>query len=89
MAKLVITENFITLAAQIEYSNKRSEVEKRIRQLADMPGLGSSNLPSSVTDKYGSDVRKLVVFPFDIIYKHNAAEDVVYVLDLIHQRAAR
>lgn len=49
--------------------------------------MGSTNLPRSIAEKYGPDVRKLVVTPFLVFYKLLPA-DRVLVLGVMHNRAA-
>ena len=89
MAKLAYAEAFIEDMQSVELKSKRDEIFDRIDLLADFPGLGSSNLPASVVTRFGGNVRKLVVDPFDVIYEHDAQSDTVNILGLIHQRAAK
>ena len=55
--------------------------------MAVIPEMGSTNLPQSISEKYGPDVRKLVVSPFLVLYKL-LDSDRVLVLGVMHNRAA-
>ena len=85
MAEIVFTEGFMADAAIVE----REEKLDTIALLEDAPEIGSAILPASIRRRYGSQVRKLVVRPFDIIYDYLPKDDAVVVLTLIHQRGAR
>ncbi len=76
-------------AAMIERESKLDEILDRIALLEATPELGSSLLPASIRKRYGSQVRKLVVTPFDIIYDYLPQENAVVILTLIHQRGIR
>jgi len=49
--------------------------------------MGSTNLPASIVEKYGCDVRKFVVSPFLVLYKL-LEDDRVLILGVMHNRAA-
>ena len=54
------------------------------------PEMGSRILPTSIKRRFGDTVRKVVVDPFDIIYRYPAENRIlVYVVGLVHQRAAQ
>lgn len=89
MAEIVFTEGFMADAAIVEREEKLDEILDTIALLEDAPKIGSAILPASIRRRYGSQVRKLVVRPFDIIYDYLPKDDAVVVLTLIHQRGAR
>ncbi|MDR3996182.1 type II toxin-antitoxin system RelE/ParE family toxin [Adlercreutzia equolifaciens] len=89
MAEIVFTEGFMADAAIVEREEKLDEILDTIALLEDAPEIGSAILPASIRRRYGSQVRKLVVRPFDIIYDYLPKDDAVVVLTLIHQRGAR
>ena len=89
MAEIVFTEGFMADAAIVEREEKLDEILDTIALLEDAPEIGSATLPASIRRRYGSQVRKLVVRPFDIIYDYLPKDDAVVVLTLIHQRGAR
>ncbi len=88
MPEIRYAEQFIDDARSIRLAKKRQEVRHRIEQLADFPELGSPNLPASIVERYGANVRKLVVNPFIVVYEIDWEADAIDVLALIHQRAA-
>lgn len=89
MAEIVFTEGFLADAAIVEREEKLDEILGTIELLEDTPEIGSAILPASIRRRYGSQVRKLVVRPFDIIYDYLPKEGAVVILALIHQRGAR
>ena len=89
MAEIVFTEGFLADAAIVEREEKLDEILGTIELLEDTPEIGSAILPASIRRRYGPQVRKLVVQPFDIIYDYLPKDDAVVVLALIHQRGAR
>ena len=89
MAEIVFTEGFMADAAIVEREEKLDEILDTIALLEDAPEIGSAILPASIRRRYGSQVPKLVVRPFDIIYDYLPKDDAVVVLTLIHQRGAR
>ena len=89
MAEIVFTEGFMADAAIVEREEKLDEILDTIALLEDAPEIGSAILPASIRRRYGSQVRKLVVRPFDILYDSLPKHDAVVVLTLSHQRGAR
>ncbi len=89
MARLVYTEGFADDVARVELTRTREEIFRHVAMLADFPKAGSSNVATSVIDEFGSDIRKLAVRPFLIVYEYREAENVVYLLGLVHQKRAR
>ena len=88
MPEIRYAEQFIEDASSIQLASKRGEVRRRIEQLAGFPEIGSANLPVSIVERFGGNVRKLVVNPFIVVYEIDQENDAVNVLGLIHQRAA-
>ena len=89
MLELRYSEKFIEEAGAIRLASKRQELRKRVEMLAELPQMGSSNLPQSIIEQYGSNVKKLVISPFVVVYEINLESNTVDVLGLLHQRAAR
>ncbi|MFR5091271.1 MAG: hypothetical protein ACLTDR_03930 [Adlercreutzia equolifaciens] len=77
MAEIVFTEGFMADAAIVEREEKLDEILDTIALLEDAPEIGSAILPASIRRRYGSQVRKLVVRPFDIIYDYLPKDDAV------------
>lgn len=89
MAEVVFTEGFMADASIVEHEEKLDEVLGAIALLESFPEMGSAILPSSIRRRYGPQVRKLAVRPFDIIYDYLPKEDTVVILSLVHQRGVR
>lgn len=87
MASIDFAEEFIEDMLQVEISSKEEEIFEAISLLEEAPEIGSQILPLSIRRRFGSDVRKLVVKPFDVIYQYYPESDLVYVVGLWHQRA--
>lgn len=88
MAEVVYTEQFASDLALVELDSKVDEILSLTDLLEEIPELGSKNLPASIRRSYGESVRKLVVDPFDIVYEYDQDAEAVYVLGIVHQRAA-
>lgn len=86
MPKLIYAEQFIEDMTGVRPESKRDEISSAI-DLLSPPELGSRNLPNSIQLKYGKNVRKFVIDPFDIIYEYLPEANEVHVLALVPQRA--
>ena len=86
---------------ELEYSERFAEdlaavtsarVEERIFRALDgiemFGGLGSRDVPKSISERFGRDVRKVTVNSFDLVYTFYPQKDLVRVEALVHQRAA-
>ena len=87
MAEVLYVDSFFDEMAQVETKRVRDNVMDATELLAVIPEMGSTNLPTSIVEKYGGDVRKLVVPPFLVLYKL-LNNDRVLVLGVMHNRAA-
>lgn len=87
MAEVLYADGFFEEMAQVETKRVRDNILDATELLAVMPQMGSTNLPRSISQKYGADVRKLVVSPFLVLYK-SLPGDKVLVLGVMHNRAA-
>lgn len=86
---------------ELEYSERFAEdlaavtsarVEERIFRALDgiemFGGLGSRDVPKSISERFGGDVRKVTVNSFDLVYTFYPQKDPVRVEALVHQRTA-
>lgn len=89
MAELVFTSGFIEDTDLVERDDKLAEILDIVALLETSPDMGSNSLPASIAERYGANVKKLVVTPFDVIYEHLPEQDEVLIYALVHQRAAR
>ena len=87
MAEVLYAEGFFEEMAQVETKRVRDNILDATELLAVIPQMGSTNLPRSISEKHGTDVRKLVVSPFLVLYKLLPG-DKVLVLGIMHNRAA-
>ena len=87
MAEVLYANTFFTEIEQVETKRVRDNILDATELLAVIPEMGSINLPKSIVEKYGPDVRKLVVSPFLVLYKLLSV-DRVLVLGVMHNRAA-
>lgn len=88
MAEIIFTEGFLSNAAIAEREEKLDEILDTVALMEDTPEIGSTIFPASTRRRYGPQVRKLIVRPFDIIYDYLPEADAVVVLSPIHQRGA-
>lgn len=87
MAEVLYASSFFEEIGKVEKKRVRDNILDATELLAVIPEMGSTNLPRSIVEKYGLDVRKLVVPPFLVLYKLLPA-DRVLVLGVMHNRAA-
>ena len=86
---------------ELEYSERFAEdlamvtsarVEERIFRVLDgiemFGGLGSRDVPKSISERFGGGVRKVTVNSFYLVYTFYPQKDLVRVEALVHQRAA-
>ena len=87
MAEVLYAGGFLEEMAQVETKRVRDNILDATELLAVIPQMGSTNLPRPISEKYGADVRKLIVSPFLMLYKLLSG-DRVLVLGVMHNRAA-
>lgn len=79
---------FLGKHAAGEGQKLEDEIFDTIDLLPHIAIMGSTNLPDSIATRYGANVRKLPIKPFDVIYEITDDKDFV-VLGMIHQRSAK
>lgn len=89
MAEVVVSEGFVEDMVQVRLESKRDEIWYAVSLLEYAPEMGSKILPASVKRRFGETARKVVVDPFDVIYRYYSERDMVYIVGLVHQRAAQ
>lgn len=89
MADIDFSEVFVEGMLKVRLESKRNEIYEKIELLAFVPEMGSRILPESVARRFGKEVRKIVVDPFDIIYRYVPEEDLIFVEGLLYQREVR
>ena len=88
MNEIVYTEGFLEDMLQVTSSRVEEAVFDAIDLLPYAPVLGSRSLPDSLSRRYGGNVRKMAVSPFDVVYRITDDGDFL-ILGLVHMRAAR
>lgn len=86
MAKLVFAEEFIAGLANIGSEHLRDRIIAFVSNLERMPEMGPLDVRPTIQARFGNEVRKLVVSPFDVFYLYLPDEDEVHVDVVLHQR---
>jgi len=86
--EITVTERFRTDVLAMETSEKvYDHIMKTIQEtLPTIPTIGNNDLPVSISEKFGENVRRVFVRPFLIIYEYDEAAQKVYVYGLMHER---
>ena len=87
MREVFFTDSFVDQLSQVSSDRVRNAIFDSIDRLVSVPVLGSTNLPQAIVDKYGTEVRKLVVKPFLVIYKE-LPDGNLLILGLMYGRTA-
>ena len=86
MTRIRISEAFVASTAKIYSDRVFDVVYHSLELIGEFPEIGSLDLPLAIKQRFGEDCRKVVVDPFDILYRYDQEKDVVYIAELIHQR---
>ena len=89
MPRLEYSERFADDLATIRADKLESRIFGILDSLEFFGRFGSSQVPQSVTERFGLGIRYVAVNPFDFVYTWYPDDDLVRVEALIHQRAAR
>lgn len=87
MNEIIYTDGFIDDMVQVRTDKIRDGIFDAIDLLPSVPILGSPDLPDSIMRVYGTDVRRMVVRPFLVVYELVNDGDFL-ILGLMHERAA-
>ncbi len=87
MASIGFSESFLSKRADVPSNRILCQIDAMLHTIECMPGVGSSLVSESLTNRYGSDIRKAVVSPYLILYSYDSATDTVSVYDLIYARS--
>lgn len=88
MNQIIYTDGFLEDMLQVQTQKLEDEIFDTIDLLPHIAIMGSTNLPDSIAMRYGTNVRKLPIKPFDVIYEITDDKDFV-ILGMIHQRSAK
>lgn len=86
---MVYTEGFLDDAADVYSPKVKEDLVRVLTAIEAFPNIGSSAVPASVRERFGTGVRKAIVKPFDLVYEYFEEADTVVVYGLIPFRAAR
>jgi plasmid stabilization system protein ParE len=84
---LRITDEFIASLAEIQSDKLLGRIYDQVNLVSAYPDSGSPDVRPSLTFRYGQGLRKLVVPPYIIVYRH--ADEFVDVLALVHGPAVK
>ena len=82
MARLVVFDEFIEELGRVRSERIAQNIEGMLLTIEQMPGVGSSILTPSVVREFGSNVRKAVVSPYEIIYEYDQPSNTLLVYGL-------
>lgn len=88
MPKLEFSERFADDLALVESRKLKARILADLDNIETFGEFGSAAIPESIKEKFGPEVRKVAVNPFDLIYSYYPEQDLVRVEALVHQRAA-
>lgn len=89
MMDLAFSNRFFDDMEAVERASKQDEIMNAIDLLSTVPEMGSGRVSASISEEFGSSVRKLVVKPFLVVYEVLEDEGLLYVHGLVHHRQTR
>ncbi len=89
MATIKATKAFSEELMSITSLKVERDLRRSVEALQSFPELGSTKMPRSIKRLYGSNVRKISVEPFLLIYHYSKREDVITLYGLVNTRAVR
>ena len=88
MPKLEYSERFAEDLAAVTLARVEERIFRALDGIEMFGGLGSRDVPKSINERFGGDVRKVTVNSFDLVYTFYPQIDLVRVEALVHQRTA-
>lgn len=88
MPKLEYSERFAEDLAMVTSARVEERIFRVLDDIEVFGGLGSRDVPRSIRERFGGDVRKVTVNSFDLVYTFYPQIDLVRVEALVHQRTA-
>lgn len=90
MTSIILSDRFINDLSMVESDRVYQYIKDDVTRLEHIPHLGNSrDVPQSIKEAYGSDIRVIPVSPFLIVYEYDKQCDLCDVKGLIPQRQAR
>lgn len=84
MARVVFARDFLVNRSFVSSARQRDRIDEALRSLARMPLMGTTRGHRRSVLAHGTDVRRLIVGPYIIVYRYNKRSDTVRVLDLMY-----
>lgn len=89
MTAIKATRDFADGLKGITSLKVEHDLRKTVEALGQFPELGSGNVPNSIKQLYGNNIRKINVGPFLLVYHYSKEEDAISLYGLIHNRMAQ
>ena len=86
---MIYTEGFLDDAAAIWSERVKRSLVQALAALESFPEIGSTDVADSIRERYGSEVRKMTVGSFSLVYEYDRTADEVWVYGLVPMRRAR
>ena len=83
MHSVIFAERFVNDLASVCSTKVLDRILHNVELLQTVPEMGSANLPDSIRELFGEDVRKLSVAPFLVLYKVLPESEDVLVLGMV------
>lgn len=87
MARMLYSETFLDDVETIYSPRVMQHLRMVLQMIETFPRSGSSDVPASIQSRFGGEVRKCAIAPYDLIYTYQAEDDVVRVRGLVPQRS--
>ena len=87
MPRLEFSERFADDLAGVTSPRVEARILRALDCIERFGNFGSPLTPRSVKERFGDEVRKVVVRPLDLIYTYYPEQDLVRVEALIHARS--
>ena len=87
MAKMLYALSFLDDVETIYSPRVRKHLESVLSMLETFPESGTLVSSEYLTSKYGGEVRRCNVAPFDIVYTYERSTDTVRIRGLVPQQS--
>ena len=89
VVSIEFSEQFLEDADQIYSPKLAKKLKKTILLLEVIPAMGSKIIRDSLKERFGEDIFKLVVGPFDLIYTYDESTSSVRLHALVPQKTVK
>lgn len=88
MPRLEFSERFVDDLSLVTSRKLEARILADLDNIEAFGEFGSTSIPESIKEKFGAEVRKVAVTPFDLIYSYYPEQGLARVEALIHQATA-